>query len=148
MIRNPSGICVGGGLPQGLGTIGRDCAARHTSIDVGQGAIEEMGICLGTVAIQTDFVACDGGTGFTRMKLLHQKSKALFVDLDEMKDASVARRLEPCTFMLQSKKANRTGGYRRQGEKPEVFASLLDRKRYGMGYVPKPKNKARKKKMH
>jgi len=66
------------------------------------------------------------------MKLLQQKSKALLIGLDETKPPAPTPRFDPCKTMLQGKKSNRTGGYRAERQKPEVFASLLDRKRYGM----------------
>ena len=66
------------------------------------------------------------------MKLLQEKSKALFVGLDETKETFATARFEPVAAMLQGKNENRTGGYREEPQKPEVFASLLDRKRYGM----------------
>ncbi|SOC84913.1 hypothetical protein SAMN05421890_3404 [Ensifer adhaerens] len=60
------------------------------------------------------------------MKLLKQKSKALFVDLDETKIFLSGTSIRVSRLMLQGKKTNRTGGYREEWQKPEVFASLLD----------------------
>ncbi|HZG27721.1 MAG TPA: hypothetical protein VE079_04590 [Ensifer sp.] len=60
------------------------------------------------------------------MKLLKQKSKALFADLDETKIFLSGASIRVSRLMLQGKKTDRTGGYREEWQKPEVFASLLD----------------------